>query len=78
MAVKVRLSRFGKKDKPTYRVIVTDSRNKRDGKFIDSIGFYNPIKEPLEFRIDKEKYKYWLSVGAQPSNTVKNLTKKVL
>jgi len=76
MAVKIRLRRMGAKKAPFYRVVVADSRSPRDGKFIEEIGYYNPITEPAEVKIDAEKAKKWLSTGAQPSDTVRSLLKK--
>jgi len=76
MAVKIRLKRMGAKKAPFYRVVVADSRAPRDGKFIEEIGYYNPITEPAEIKIDAEKAKKWLGTGAQPSDTVKSLLKK--
>ncbi|SHJ05129.1 30S ribosomal protein S16 [Lutispora thermophila] len=76
MAVKIRLRRMGAKKAPFYRVVVADSRSPRDGKFIEEIGYYNPITEPSEIKIDAEKAKKWLATGAQPSDTVKSLLKK--
>ena len=71
--VKIRLTRKGAKKKPFYRVIVADSRKRRDGPFIEIIGTYDPLKEPSEVKIDNERAKYWLDCGAQPSPTVKKL-----
>ncbi|MCX7883539.1 MAG: 30S ribosomal protein S16 [Caloramator sp.] len=76
MAVKIRLRRMGAKKAPFYRIVVADSRAPRDGKFIEEIGYYNPITEPSEVKIDTEKAKKWLSNGAQPSDTVRSLFKK--
>ena len=76
MAVKMRLRRMGAKKAPFYRVIVADSRSPRDGRFIDELGYYNPITNPAEIKIDAEKAKKWLSNGAQPTETVKSLLKK--
>ena len=76
MAVKIRLRRMGAKKAPFYRVVVADSRSPRDGKCIEEIGYYNPITEPAEIKIDAEKAKKWLSTGAQASDTVKALLKK--
>lgn len=76
MAVKIRLRRMGAKKAPFYRVIVADSRTPRDGRFIEEIGYYNPITEPAEVKIDAEKAKEWMSNGAQPSDTVRRLFKK--
>lgn len=71
--VKIRLTRKGAKKKPFYRVIVAESRNRRDGPFLEIIGTYDPLKEPSEIKIDTERAKYWLGCGAQPSSTVKKL-----
>lgn len=76
MSVKIRLKRFGAKKKPFYRIVVADSRSPRDGRFIDEIGYYNPVTEPAELKIDPEKARKWLNVGAQPSDTVRSLLKK--
>ena len=74
--VKIRLKRMGMKKKPFYRIVVTDSRSPRDGAFIEEIGYYNPLVDPAEIKIDGERAKYWLGVGAQPSDTVRALLKK--
>ncbi|MBE6530123.1 MAG: 30S ribosomal protein S16 [Ruminococcaceae bacterium] len=76
MAVKMRLRRIGAKKAPFYRVIVADSRSPRDGRFIEEIGYYNPLIEPAEIKIDAEKAKKWIANGAQPTETVKSLLKK--
>ncbi len=76
MAVKIRLRRIGTKKTPFYRVIVADSRSPRDGRLIDDIGFYNPLTNPAEIKIDSEKAKKWISTGAQPTETVRALMKK--
>lgn len=76
MAVKIRLKRMGAKKAPFYRLVVADSRSPRDGKFIEEIGYYNPVTNPADVKIDSEKAKKWLSNGAQPSDTVKSLFKK--
>lgn len=76
MAVKIRLRRMGAKRAPFYRVVVADSRYPRDGRFIEEIGYYNPMKEPVEIKIDAEKAQKWLGNGAQPTDTVKALLKK--
>ncbi|MDD3704783.1 MAG: 30S ribosomal protein S16 [Clostridiaceae bacterium] len=76
MSVKIRLKRMGAKKAPFYRLVVADSRSPRDGKFIEEIGYYNPITEPAEIKIDAEKAKKWLDCGAQPSDTVRSLFKK--
>lgn len=74
--VKIRLRRMGRKKRPFYRVIVADSRSPRDGRFIEEIGYYDPMKEPSEIKIDAEKAKKWLDNGAAPTETVKSLLKK--
>ena len=76
MAVKIRLRRMGAKKAPFYRVIVADERSPRDGKFIDEIGYYNPLTEPAEIKINAEKAQTWLKNGAQPTDTVRALLKK--
>ena len=76
MAVKIRLRRMGAKKAPFYRVIVADERSPRDGKFIDEIGYYNPLRDPAEIKIDAEKAEKWLNDGAQPTETVKSILKK--
>lgn len=77
MAVKIRLRRMGAKKKPFYRVVVADSRFPRDGRFIEEIGYYNPLKEPSEIKIDMDKAEKWISNGAQPTDTVKELLSRV-
>ena len=76
MAVKMRLKRVGEKKQPSYRVVIADSRSPRDGRFIEQIGFYNPLSNPVDIRIDAEKAQKWLACGAQPTETVKSLLKK--
>lgn len=76
MAVKIRLRRMGAKKSPFYRVVVADSRYPRNGRFIEEIGYYNPIKEEPVIQIDGEKAKQWIEKGAQPTDTVKSLLKK--
>ena len=76
MAVKIRLRRMGAKKAPFYRVVVADSRYPRDGRFIEEIGYYNPLSNPVEIKIDSEKANKWISNGAQPTETVKSLLKK--
>ena len=73
MAVKIRLRRMGAKKAPFYRVVVADSRSPRDGRFIEEIGYYNPITEPAEIKIDEEKATKWINNGAQPTYVVKRL-----
>ena len=75
MAVKIRLTRMGKIRKPFYRVVVADSRTRRDGRAIEEIGIYHPTEEPSVIKIDSERAQYWLSVGAQPTDQVKALLK---
>lgn len=74
--VKIRLKRMGAHKKPFYRVVVADSRTPRDGKFIEEIGTYDPLKDPAEIKIDNEAAQKWLSQGAQPTDTVRALLKK--
>lgn len=74
--VKIRLKRMGAHKKPFYRVVVADARAPRDGKFIEEIGYYNPLTDPVDIKIDEEKAKKWLGDGAQPTDTVKALFKK--
>lgn len=76
MAVKMRLRRMGAKKAPFYRVVVADERAPRDGKFIDEVGYYNPLTEPAEIKFNVEKTEKWLNDGAQPTETVKSLLKK--
>lgn len=76
MSVKIRLRRLGAKKAPFYRLVVADSRYPRDGRFIEEIGYYNPITDPATIQINGEKAAKWLKVGAQPSETVKGLLKK--
>ncbi len=73
--VKIRLARFGSKKNPHYRIVVADARNRRDGRNIESIGRYNPRTEPSTIVVNEERAKYWLSVGAQPTDPVKKLLK---
>jgi small subunit ribosomal protein S16 len=75
MAVKLRLKRMGAKQRPFYRIVAADSRFPRDGRFIETVGTYNPIATPAEVKIDKELALKWLNNGAQPTDTVKNLFK---
>ena len=76
MAVVIRLKRTGTKKRISYRIVVTDSRNPRDGRFIEEIGTYNPKKNPSAVVLKKERAEYWIGVGAQPSPTVKSLLKR--
>ena len=74
--VKIRLKRMGANKKPFYRIVVADSRYPRDGRFIEEIGYFNPITEPETVKIDEEMANKWLATGAQPTDTVKRLLKK--
>ncbi len=76
MAVKLRLKRMGAKKAPSYRIVAADSRYPRDGRFIESVGYYDPTREPAEVKIDKELAMKWLNNGAQPTDTVRNLLSK--
>lgn len=76
MAVRIRLTRLGKKKKPFYRIIVANSENKRDGKFLDIVGTYDPCREPAAITFDNTKLQEWLGKGALPTVTVKSLIKK--
>lgn len=76
MAVRIRLKRIGAHKAPFYRVVVSDSRSPRDGRFIEEIGTYNPVTQPAAVNIDAEKALQWLQTGAQPSDTVRNLFSK--
>ena len=76
MAVKIRLRRMGAKKAPFYRVVVADSRYPRDGRFIEEIGYYNPMANPAEIKIDVDAAKKWIANGAQPTETAKSLLKK--
>lgn len=75
--VKIRLSRTGKRNAPSYRVVVVDSRAKRDGRVIENLGFYDPKTKPKTVKINRERLDYWLSQGAQMTTAVKELTKKI-
>lgn len=76
MSVKIRLKRMGMKKKPFYRVVVSDERSPRDGRFIEEIGIYDPMTSPAQIRIDTEKADAWIKKGAQPTDTVRILLKK--
>jgi small subunit ribosomal protein S16 len=77
VAVSIRLRRTGSTRKPSYRVVVADSRSPRDGRFIEILGHYNPLTSPPTVKINREKVQSWIAKGAQPSNTVKKLIKNV-
>lgn len=76
MAVHLRLQRFGAKKRPFYRIVAADSRAPRDGRFLDQLGTYDPMKDPQEIRFTNDRLDHWLSVGAVPSDTVRNLIKR--
>lgn len=76
MAVKIRLRRMGAKKNPFYRIVVADSRYPRDGRFIEEIGTYDPLKTPADVKIGADKAKQWIANGAQPTDTVKDILKK--
>jgi len=76
MSVKIRLRRMGAKKRPFYRMVVADSRRARDGRFIETLGYYNPCVEPAELKINNDRAAYWLGCGAQPSDTAQALLKK--
>ena len=71
----IRLTRMGAKKKPFYRIIVTEKRSKRDGRFVESVGYYNPCRNPADIKINRERINYWIERGAQPSDTVRSLIK---
>ena len=73
MSVKIRMRRMGAKRKPFYRIVVADSRAPRDGRFIEEVGYYNPVSQPKELKLDEDKIFVWLKKGAQPSDTVRSL-----
>ncbi len=77
MAVKIRLKRIGAKKSPFYRVVVSDSRSPRDGRFVEEIGTYNPLTEPAQIAIKEERAIYWLQTGAQPSDSARHLLSQV-
>jgi small subunit ribosomal protein S16 len=76
MAVKIRMKRVGAKNAPVFRIVVADGRSPRDGKFIEELGTYQPLKKGNNYTLDLERAKYWLSKGAQPSDTVSSFIKK--
>ncbi len=75
MAVKIRLKRIGKKKNPYYRIVVADARSPRNGRFIEELGYYDPTKDPSEFKLDEEAARKWLANGAQPTETVGKILK---
>lgn len=76
MAVKIRLARHGAKKRPFYRIVVTDSENPRDGRFLEKVGTYNPLQNPADVSLKTERIQYWLQQGATPTDTVRNILKK--
>ena len=74
--LKIRMRRMGAKKAPFYRIVVADSRAPRNGAFVEEIGYYNPISEPVELKVDNERASHWIKNGAQPSDTVRALLKK--
>lgn len=74
--LKIKLYPVGKKNQPKYRIVISEARNKRNGKYIESIGFYNPLTDPPFIKLDQRQYQYWLEKGAQPTQTVRNLANK--
>lgn len=78
MAVRIRLSRFGRKKKPFYRIVVADSQSPRDGKFLEIVGTYDPLQQPMEVKIQHDKLQFWIDRGAKPTDTVKSLLKKAV
>jgi small subunit ribosomal protein S16 len=77
LATVIRLKRYGQANQPTYRIVVADSRHKRDGKVIEEIGHYNPRTEPSTMEVDQEAARRWLEKGATPSNQVRNILKRI-
>ncbi len=76
MALKLRLTRMGSKKKPFYRIVAVDSATRRDGRALDYVGYYNPMTEPADIKIDQDKVRSWMELGAQPTDTVRSLLKK--
>ena len=76
MAVKIRLTRMGSKKRPFYRIVATDAATRRDGRALEYLGYYNPMVDPAEIKVDKEKVETWLKRGAKPSDTVRALFKQ--
>ncbi len=76
MAMKIRLTRMGSKKRPFYRIVALDSATRRDGRALEYLGYYNPMVDPAELKVDLEKVKHWTDRGAKPSDTVKSLLKK--
>jgi small subunit ribosomal protein S16 len=76
MGVRIRLARHGAKKKPFYRIVVADSENPRDGRFLEKVGTYDPLKDPVVVSLNPDRIKYWMEKGAIPSDTVRSLLKK--
>ena len=76
MAIRIRLMRKGRRNRPFYRVVVAEASAPRDGKFIEILGYYDPVKDPYEFKVDPEKVRHWLAKGAKPTETVRALLKR--
>ncbi|OQX18902.1 MAG: 30S ribosomal protein S16 [Desulfobacteraceae bacterium IS3] len=76
MAVKIRLARHGAKKKPFYRIVIADGECRRDGRFLEVVGTYNPLQEPAKVALKEDRIKYWVEQGATPTDTVRNLLKK--
>ncbi len=76
MAVKIRLARHGAKKKPFYRIVVADSESPRDGKFLENVGTYNSLQDPVQVTLKADRIRYWMDQGAKPSDTVRNLLKR--
>ncbi len=76
MSVKIRLARHGANKRPFYRIVVADNKSPRDGRYLENVGTYNPLKDPAEVSLKRERIGYWIDKGARPSDTVKSLLKK--
>lgn len=76
MAVKIRLARHGAKKRPFYRIVVADNESPRDGRFLENVGTYNPLRDPVEVTLKTDRVQYWLQQGAIPTDTVRNILKK--
>jgi small subunit ribosomal protein S16 len=76
MAVKIRLARYGAKKRPFYRIVAADSDSPRDGRFLEKLGTYNPVKDPAQIILDAERIKYWIGQGAVPTDTVRSILKR--
>ena len=74
--LKIKLSRYGKRGQPFYRIVVAEAKSKRDGKYVALLGTYNPLTQPAQVQLDRKQYRQWLTKGAQPTDTVRNLFKK--